>query len=175
MGMRRYLLTVLVVLLFSISFDAAGELTEPREGRLKAASVYYITKFTEWPAAAKNTDAMTVCLLGEDPLNRHIIDTLRGKQLHGKPFRTLSPSPSDDLSVCAVLFIASLRNAECQKIASWVDDKPILTISTDAAYPAIVHIGQRDNKLSLIVDIKAAHRAGLLISSELLRVSTVID
>src|SRR5690606_29464289 len=68
------------ILLAPLAF-AENESADEREGKIKAACLYYLAKFVEWPARVFQNSEMPLrlCILGKDPLNAFVISTMDGK------------------------------------------------------------------------------------------------
>jgi len=148
------------------------------EYRVKAAFLYTFAKFVEWPAQAfSNTSAaMTICVLGEDPFGSYLDDAVKGKVVGDRP---LGVSRIADLSAardCKILFIAA---SERRRMASLVASAPsgLLTVGDTAEFAAqggIIGLRLDGERIRLSVNLTAAEKAQLRISSRVLSLSIIV-
>ena len=82
------------------------------ESRRKAAALYNLTKFVEWPPNTfKNgTDPITSCVLGDSPFGRSLDRELNGKPIDDRRFVVRHVSQTRQVRGCQILmFMASER------------------------------------------------------------------
>jgi hypothetical protein len=148
------------------------------EYEIKAAMLYNFAKFVEWPPAAR-TDAqapIVVGVLGQDPFGAVLDDTMRDKSVYGRSilvrrFRTLA-----DLDPCHVLFISRSERKRVPEILRSLQKSSVLTVSDAerfAGLGGIIGFTLRGNRIRFEINNDAARRAGLKISSKLLRLAKV--
>lgn len=185
-GLRTNILVLLLgLLLLILAFPAGNCLADAgsRTGKIKAASLYYIAKFVTWPLSqAEQTQPLpelTLCVVGEDPLNDFIKGTASGKTSHGRRIAVrLFPSDADSVAVrdCDVLYLGEISASSSEKLLRSAHEKPVLTIRSVREVKwsnVVIQLFESSNKLNIAVDLPLALSKGLKISSELLRVSTV--
>jgi YfiR/HmsC-like len=170
-------IAALVCLLFvgSIAFGQQ----RPSEYQVEAAYLYNFGRFVEWPA--KGTTAQTsrfiVCILGEDPFGQALDTTLAGETIGNQRVvarRISSPQMSGD---CQILFISSSEANRLNKIIEALDKAAILTVSDIPQFSqhrGMIQFVSEENRIRFEVNLTATQRAGLTLSSELLKVATVI-
>jgi uncharacterized protein DUF4154 len=172
----RRTIVAAVWLLFAGS-SAFGQ-QKPSEYQVEAAYLYNFARFVEWPAKGTNAPGpFTICVLGEDPFGPALETTLAGETIGNQRVaarRISSPQMSGD---CQILFISSSEANRLDKIVEALDKSTILTVSE------IPHFSQRrgmiqfvlkENRIRFEVNLTATQRAGLTLSSELLKVATVV-
>jgi len=152
---------------------------KPTDYEVKAAYLYNFGRFVEWPAkmTAANTGAFSICVLGEDPLGPALDATLAGEKIGNQKViarRISSPQESFD---CQILFISASEANRLNKIIDALDKTALLTVSD------IPHFSQHRGMIQLVlegsrirfeVNLTATQHAGLTLSSELLKVATVV-
>jgi hypothetical protein len=149
-----------------------------REARIKAAVVYKLAKFVEWPAISFEhaLSPLRFCVLGNAPL----IDALQsatGRTVRDHP---VSVSRIDDLSAderCHLVYVSRNQQQRLPAILAMLDDRPVLSVSEIedfAQHGGIVGLIRRGTRLGFQVNVGSAQRAGLVVSAPLLELAEVI-
>jgi hypothetical protein len=156
-----------------------AESPSPTASQVKAAFLYNFAKFVEWPADVlpESSTEMGLCILGEDPFGADLDDTIQGKSVNGrgieiKRFRTLHA-----LKGCHVLFISSSEWHRLPKILEDLKGESLLTVGEMTRFAklgGIINFAMEENKVRFEINIDAAERARLRISSRLLKLAKVI-
>lgn len=148
----------------------------PSEYQLKAAFVFNFAKFVEWPAAAFRTgqSPITICILGEDRFGRDLDELVKGQTIGGRgvAVRRIAQAPRAD--ACQVLFVSSGEPSQAQELLHAVANLPILTVSEDdeaSRRGYIIQLLLEDNKIRFAINLESAERAGIKISSKLLKLA----
>lgn len=151
----------------------------PSEGEIKAAFLYHFAQFTDWPASAVATNkAFIVCLVGSDSGSSIFRSILAGKVLRGQPvaFRVqLDERSAED---CNLMFIAGAERKHFPAILSRVSGRPVLTVGDWPQFTAdggIIGFYIADEKIRFEVNMAAAGKAGLVISSQVLRLARIVN
>lgn len=102
-----WLLAALVAVGLGAPWAAHAQQRVASEAELKAAFVYRVALFVEWPAESLPAGAsFRICLLGADPAWAAAFATLDGKQVQG---HTVAPprllARGEELRACHVLFV----------------------------------------------------------------------
>jgi YfiR/HmsC-like len=150
----------------------------PSEHGVKAAFVYNFTKFVQWPEQAFATPQapLVVCLPGRDALNGSL-DALEGRPVLGREFRIQRSVRPEEVKGCHVLFIPEPPDARGRELFRAAQGQPVLTVGeADGFAEAGGAIGfiARDERVQFEINPEAAARANLRISSELLRLATIV-
>ena len=170
-------IAALVCLLFASS-SAFGQ-QRPSEYQVEAAYLYNFGRFVEWPAkgTTAQTDSFTICVLGEDPFGQALDATLAGETIGNQRVvarRISSPQMSAD---CQILFISSSEANRLNKIIEALDKNAVLTVSDIPQFSqrrGMIQFVLEENRIRFEVNLTATQRAGLTLSSELLKVATVV-
>jgi hypothetical protein len=149
---------------------------KPTEYQVKATYLTKFGRFVEWPAKVTQgpNDSFSICVLGQDPfgpvLNVMIADeTISGKSVVAKRI----PSPQDAAN-CRVLFISSSENTRLKQILIMLGDTSVLTVSDLPEFAqrgGMVQFISEGDRVRFEVNLATAERAGLILSSELLKVA----
>ncbi len=102
-----------------------------QEYAVKAAVLYNITKFVEWPPEAfkSRSDPVNVCVLGENPFVDALAEALGGKLHDNRSFAVRYLHDSSAASACQVLFVsASEQNISAP---SWRKLRPVQRLRSE--------------------------------------------
>ena len=158
-----------------LSFVAIGPLraTDP-EDELKSATVLTFIRHAEWRGDA--TGPINIAVLGRPAMVRTLRRTLEGKTANSRALRIVDARPPADLRACHVLYIASDNNKEVSQTLAGARDSHALTIGESfrfLEYGGAVNLLIVDGHMSFEVSREALDRAGVAISSTLLRYGQV--
>lgn len=177
----KRLTPLLLILLLGPGFPALG--AEVSEYTLKSAYLLNFAQSVHWPKSAFSDDQspIVVGILGEDPFGGKLDDALKGKSAHGRPlavkrFTNFDPKRSEDLGGCQILFIAESEQDHISEILSALQDYNLLTVSEIDQFPSLggmILFDKEGDQISLVVNPKAAKKAGLKLSSDLLQLSKI--
>ena len=139
------------------------------EYQVKAAYLYNFVKFIEWPETAR-TGPLTICTAGGNPFGAALDDIVRGESIDGRPIaaRTIEASQPG----CDVVFVP--RGVVAAEYLRAARAAPVLTVGESPDFIAqggIVNFVLDAGMIRFEIDRDAAGRAGLQISSRLLRLA----
>jgi len=179
LGLHSWL-TVLALLCVLLSVPALhAQNAKPTDYDVKAAYLYNFGRFVEWPAQVTTTKSghFTVCVLGQDPFGPRLDSTLAGETIGGKSIvakRISSPQESDD---CQILFLSPAESGRAKKIFAELDKRAVLTVSDMPEFAQLggmIQFVLEGKRVRFEVNLAATQRAGLTLSSELLKVATTV-
>lgn len=170
---RLFALALAIVLLCAIG--GITEASAPSEYAVKAAYLYNFGRFVQWPAEiAANNGSFTICVLGQDPFGRALNAAIAGQTIHGRRIVILRISAAQEAAGCQILFIDSSEKNSLQDILTALDDRSVLTVSDMPGFAergGMIHFITEDNRIRFEVNLAAAKRAGLTLSSQLLKLA----
>lgn len=166
----------------AVSSVAAG--TAPadkisREYLIKAAILYNFAKFAEWPAAAFSDDSapLRICVIGDDPFGP-ALDSLDGKTVRNRPLITGPIAKVEEAAACHILFVSASEKDRMVAILDRVGALPILTVADMGHFASsggIVALKKDEDRSRLEINIGAAVKAHLKLSSKLLRLADTVS
>lgn len=173
--------TIPVVILLALFASADLHPREPdREYQIKAGLLPQFILFSHWPETALTADNFVIGILGENPFG-NMFDEAEKKPFKGKPLEVRFfgiTAELAELKECHLLFIcASVRDdAAIRRTITLLKDFPVLTVSEEKTKKGVVPMGMinfvlRQNKIRFEINRGAANRAGIKLSSKLLRVA----
>lgn len=148
------------------------------EYAVKAAFVFNFARFTEWPAGAFRDAAapLRLCVLGQDPF-RGALDAINGKTIGSRRLLISYPIWADEAQHCHILFIGESVRDRLAEIVDHLDGAPVLTIGDTpdiARSGGMIGLETVDNRVRFRVDLDAAQRSGLRLSSRILDLATAV-
>lgn len=147
------------------------------EHDVKAAFLYNFAKFVEWPAEAfPGPDApITYCVFAEDTFFSKLEALLQGEKVEGRRLALRRPAEVDDLAGCQVLFLGGSGSGRQERILAGLGRASVLTVGEDEGFldrGGIIGFRIEAGRVRFDVDLAAAERARLKLSSKLLRVAS---
>ncbi len=139
------------------------------EYQVKAAYLYNFVKFIEWPAAARR-GTLTICIAGGNPFGGALDDIVRGESINGRAIAARAiggPQPG-----CDVVFVP--RGVTAADYLRAARTAPVLTVGESPDFVTqggIINFVRDAGMIRFEIDRDAAARAGLQISSRLLRLA----
>lgn len=146
------------------------------EYEVKAAFLFNFVKFIDWPAGTF-TDAKSpfvIGVLGDDPFGSKLSRMLLGKTVNGRRLLARRITRFDELKGVHLLFICHSEKDRLADILDALNTLPVLSVSdTDSAFDrgAAISFGVESGRVVFDVNVDAAGRARLRISSKLLHVA----
>jgi hypothetical protein len=149
----------------------------PTEYEVKAAYLYNFGRFVQWPAKATTAggDSFAICVLGEDPFGTVLHATIAGETIGGKNVVAKRISKPQDGVNCRILFISSSEDRQLKEVLAALDKVSVLTVSDMAQFArrgGMVQFILDGKKVRFEVNLFTAERAGLTLSSQLLKLAT---
>ncbi len=150
-----------------------------REYLIKAAILYNFAKFAEWPAASfSDVDApLRICVIGDDPFGP-ALTSLHGKTVRDRALAATRIAHIEDAPACHMLFVSASEQGRLAGILGAVDTLPILTVADMDAFTGsggIVALREAEDRSRLEINVGAAKKAGLKLSSKLLRLADTVS
>ena len=154
-----------------LSTQAAAQLTSPEV--LKAEVIYRLLMFVTWPPEREVPErGLQICALGEGRVEGAL------QALVGRPIRQLTVAVrrlarADQYAGCHLLYLPAPQPALRGALA----EAPVLVVSDAAAmldHGAMINLQVEDGRIVFDVELDAARRAGLAVSTKLLRLARFV-
>lgn len=171
---------ILVWAILTGSAAAAPQADQAPEYDLKAAYLYNFGTFTEWPAAAFATpDApFVVGVVGKDPFGAALDDSFRGITLQKRRTEIRRSAEPGNLKGAHLLFVPSTEKARFKEIVEAFRGTSTLVVGESEGFAAgggMMNFFIENKKLRFEANPAAAKRAGLALSSQLLRLARIVE
>lgn len=144
------------------------------EYKVKAAFLYNFARFTEWPPGSSASPEFFVCVLGLNPFGESL-DIIAGKPVQSRKVATRFVRDFQDIEGCDCLFVSDSEKKNLHQLLRAVGGKKILTVGDMEGFSeagGIIEFVLYESKIRFVVNLPAAERAGLRISSKLLELAT---
>ncbi len=144
---------------------------------VKAAFLYKFTKFVDWPPESSSEEVLGLCVLGDNPFNS-ALKSIEGKTVRGKRLSISNLDALDQTSECHLVFVSQSEEQRLPQIFRYLQDHHVLSVGDMddfAKQGGVIGLVTEQNKIRFEINVAAARRAGLNISSNLLRLARVID
>lgn len=164
------------MLLVSSTLTAA-ETPVSKEYQLKAAFLYNFTKFVEWPPArfADNTSPIVVAVVGRNPFGEELENVVKGRAVNGRAIAIKLVITPDEAAGAHLLFVPS--GEENRLPAAAVQRDALLAVGESEVFAAqggAITFVQVGGKMRFEINIGAAERAHVKISTQLLKLANVV-
>jgi hypothetical protein len=175
----RLLFVMLAMLAFAA--DVRVRAVNPSESsaqQLKAGYVYNFAKLVEWPASVAPNGPIIVGVVGDDDFADVLGRVMVSKTPEDRTF-VVKPVKIAELKTCGcrILFVASVYSDWTADIVRLQNSASVLTIAEAPDFArrgGIVGLTLDGRKVRLVVNVDAAERASLSISSRLLALATIV-
>lgn len=150
----------------------SGEAGSRAEYELKAAFLFNFSRFVAWPQEQAERDFF-ICVLGRDPFGVHL-EALAGRKAADRHIRVLRAASIAEAQGCQILFIAGDSTDEVVSLVTSFKGRPILSVSDHQGFAlggGIIELVQDKERLGFEINLEAARRNGLDISSKLLQLA----
>jgi hypothetical protein len=151
----------------------------PAERDVKAAFLCHFPSYVEWPAGtfAAPTDPIVVGVLWEDPFGPALDALVRNRSVGGRPLVVRRLSRIEDARGVHVLYVGTADPLEVAGVLSHLEGRAILTVADGerlAERGAVVNFRLEEQKVRFDINVAAAERAGLKLSSQLLKLARIV-
>ncbi len=155
---------------------AEGALTEYQ---VKALFLLNFIKYVEWPpnSFADSNAPITIVICGQSKLREALNAAVVGKSVGGRAIVIRQVESTDDFSPCHILFISDAASSRMRAILEKAGASPILTVGEGAAFAqngGMINFVLKNGNVRLEIDLSAARKTGLTISSRLLAVADAV-
>lgn len=167
---------VVATLIFA---PAAEAQREADANKVKAAFVFQFANFVEWPDEAFESDRapFIITIVGNEEIEKLLADAAKDKRVQGRPIRVEDGDASDDLSKCHIVFVDDSQSGSGTELIDRYMDSPVLLVSDSEEFTkdgGTIRLFERSNRLKIEINVDAAERANLQVSSKLLSLATVV-
>lgn len=169
---------LLVAILFHAS-TVRPQQGESGEYQLKAAFLFNFAKFVQWPPNSfpNPQSEFGICVLGDDPFGRSIDDVLHGKTIGEHPVMISRCRSLGEMTHCQMVFVSASERKRLPEVLAALKGTSTLAVGeTDgfAASGGVIQFTLEEQRVRFIINVNAAERANLQISSKLLALAKLV-
>jgi len=166
------LAAVALLLILSIVCPASST----PEDELKSAAVLSFLRYSDWPVTPGGI--ITVGVFGRADFTQALAHTLEGKLANNRPVHLFPIDLTSDLHGFQLVYIAASKAAEVRQVLTSTAAAHVLTIGeTDRFldYGGAINLFLIDGHIGFEVNLEVLARAGVTISSNMLRLGQIRD
>jgi hypothetical protein len=178
--MKRWLFLLGFALVSTVGHRSWAEPAISKEYQVKAVFLFNFTQFIQWPPAAfsRSSEPFCIGILGEDPFGPFLDQTIQGEKVKGHPlivkrYRTLA-----EVKKCQILFVSRSEDGHWPAIVEAMKGKGVLMVGDQEGFArtgGVMGFKTENNKIKLGVNVEAAKREKLAISSKILRLAEIVE
>jgi hypothetical protein len=174
---RRDLLFIAALLLPAYDiFAASNPESQVSEYEVKAAYIYYFAKFTEWPSEVlpNSNSPIIIGIIGNSEFASTLENIVKGKTVQNHPILIHNLKIPAIFSGCHIIFISSYEQQHVNQIIGSLRSASILTVTEaekSSRSKGLINLLVEEGKVHFEIDLASTTKAGLKISSKLLRLA----
>jgi len=159
---------------------APAETMPEQAYNVKAGFIYNFSIFTEWPEKAFDSPTAPITVyVKKNTAARDAFDVLKNKKIKSRGFVIKEfDNVNEILPSCHILYIDTSDKKTVEEILRKSRDGTILTVGDMEGFArmgGIINFYTENNKLRFEINVKAAKRAQLKLSSHLLKLARIIE
>jgi hypothetical protein len=165
----------LMLAVLTVGDRPASAATDP-EIEIKIAIVYNIARFVEWPSerrpAGENGSRFSLGVEGDEQVLAAFM-ALADRKVGAANIEIVPVYKNDDLRRCHLVYFQTAQSALMANVAD-----ATLTVSDKAGFcraGGMVELVRERNKIRFLVNPAAARAGGLQLSSQLLKLATIVE
>jgi len=176
---RRAGLLFFLTALLAVPASSQAELAAAGEYEVKAALLLNFAKFVQWPSAAfdgPNTP-FHLCVWSSEAADQALRQLTEGKSLEGRPLQVDRLESLDAARGCHMLFVGHADVTAVMRLLHEGFGHGILTVGETEGFAqagGVINLVLWQDRVSFEINLAAAGRAGLTISSKLLNLAVIV-
>lgn len=175
--MLKIIVSAVIALCLAASGAAALE-SGPSEYQVKAAILYNIAKFVEWPAdtLAQPSAPIVIGILGEDPFG-NAFDAAKDKLVKGRKVQVQRSGKVQELLHCQVLFISASERGRLATVLKELHGSGALLVADMdkfALLGGMIGLTLRNEVVEIEINVDALQHVGIRINERLLNSARIV-
>lgn len=148
----------------------------PSEGEVKAAYLYNFARYVTWPDSSFGSpgDPIRICVIGDESFRGVLASTVSEKRVGERPVSAESRASTGASDDCHILYLGSAGVGA----VSGLSRTSIFTVSDSEGFAAaggIANFVLVGSKVRFEINTGAVEKAGLQVSSRLLRLAQIVE
>jgi hypothetical protein len=169
--------TLLLLLLCCSAASALPDAIE-REQKIKAAYLYHLAQFIDWPEshALKTSQHIIICSPGSSPFSNYL-QNLSQRKAKGREIHLMEVSKTGIAANCNIIFFDANNELSPQILEKYAANGTI-TVGEQQAFidhGGLIALPTVENHVRLLINFDKAKATGLYISANLLEVATLVS
>ena len=153
--------------------EVRAESSAYSEYEVKATFLFHFVQFIKWPSASGSQ--MTIGILGDDPFGGALDKIIQGESVDGRKLVIKRSRRVDDLKGCQIVFIANSAQGGINANLAGLAGTNALTVGEQEGFVkqgGMIGFTSGGEKVRFEINTAAAQRAGIEISSRLLKLAS---
>lgn len=151
----------------------------PTEAQVKAIYLYNFAKFVTWPeASSANGAPITICLDHADAFLPVLRSAVAGEKIDGRNVVVKRLTTAAEAAGCAILYIDASQDSRSAALLQIAAGHSVLTVSDIAGFAkdgGAIEFVLEGGRVRFKVNLAATQKAGLVLSSQLLKVAQSVS
>ena len=149
------------------------------EYEVKAAFLYHFAQFVEWPPETfkEAGNPLVYCTIGEDPFHGSLDAALNGKTIGARSLHVRHLKQPSELQGCHVVFLGEKEKRLFSTVLELLKGSPVLIVGESEHFVqggGTIGFFLEENKIRFEINLEAAEKARLRISSRLLALAKTV-
>ncbi len=166
----------LLILTLSTAVSAQSGASVITEYEIKAAFLYNFAKFVDWPEEIAGTDSgkIYIGVLGQSPFGGVLEKIVQDRRIDGRTIVIKEFKRLQELDFCHILYISNSESRRLRRIFGQLSKENTLTVGESNDFltkGGVIRLVNKRNKVRFEIDLEAANKAQLTISSRLLKLA----
>ena len=141
--------------------------------------MFNLTKYVDWPSEsfAETNSPIVLGILGQATFGDDFKQMVEGKTINGRKLLLRRLTWGEDLKNLHVLFVSASEKKRLPEILEKLRHTSVLSVGESDSFTqlgGIINLSTRDNKIRPQINLAAAEREHLKISSKLLHISEIV-
>jgi hypothetical protein len=156
---------------------AAADARLPVEPQVKAAFLYNFVKFVEWPDGVVAAGPITVCTIGSQAVADALKVATQQRRAQDHEVAVMQVTGDVVPKACHLVYLAAGDEASARRWLAALSGSPAFSVSDFERFAKLGGVANffvDNGRLRFAVNVDAARRAGLRISSHMLALATIV-
>ncbi|MEO8259417.1 MAG: YfiR family protein [Acidobacteriota bacterium] len=165
---------VVIAALLAATARLTAQPASVMEDDVKAAFLYNFAKYVAWPEESFPSGAFHVCVFADESFVKSLDAIIAGETIDGRSVTRLVPISPEAARSCHILFVGGGEAGRIDRLLAAVKGAHVLTVGDTFDFLSrggVVTFVRDGERVRFDVSVAQAQRAGLTISSRLLRVA----
>lgn len=170
---------LLLIALLQFTLPTISLCSNSDEYLIKTAFLVKFLDFIQWQDKPDASSKATMVIIGKDPFGAYLDDYLSDTlEKRNKLLKVLRTDWEEEIPDCEIIFLKETKAEKISKVLEQVNSKGVLTIGENKSFTklgGIISFIIHKNRVRFIINLKAAKKAGIKISSKLLKLAHSIE
>jgi hypothetical protein len=166
-----------LTLITALPKDCIAQARTPTEYEVKAAFLFNLIKYTDWPLKSKApTNQWVIGIYGENPFGESLQSVIAGRPLNGRQVVIKTISTEGEAERCHIVFIGKMERDRVPSLLKFLSQNSILSVGESENFldlGGMVQFQLHEEKVRLLFNMGPIERGELKINSNLLRLFPV--